>query len=78
MLMLSYAFLVICFATFDDLNNNGDDSDDDDSDDGNLTLIVLTLSALWLSGVGAALSESTIVGYLKCFHPDQIEDFGTG
>jgi hypothetical protein len=34
--------------------------------------------SLWLSGVGAALSESTIVGYLKCFHPDQIEDFGTG
>ena len=78
MLMLSYALLVICLATFDDLNNNGDDGDDDDSQDNNFTLIVLTLSSLWLSGVGAALSESTIVGYIKCFHPDQIEDFGTG
>ena len=55
---------------FDDLNNNGDDGDDDESQDNNSELIVLTLSSLWLSGVGAALSESTIVGYLKCFHPD--------
>ena len=73
MLMISYALLVILFAIFDDLNNNGggnSEDDDDDDEDERAILIFITLSSLWLSGVGAALSESTIVGYLKCFHPD--------
>ena len=29
-------------------------------------------------GVGTGLSESTIVGYFKCFHKDLVEPWGTG
>mmetsp|Transcript_14221 Transcript_14221/g.24185 ORF Transcript_14221/g.24185 Transcript_14221/m.24185 type:complete len:226 (-) Transcript_14221:563-1240(-) len=41
-------------------------------------LFLLTSLPLLLSGVAAALLESTIVGYLRVFSPEQIEDFGMG
>lgn len=72
MLFFSYALIAGLLVYYQDLNN----IENVRPNKGILTLVLST--SLWLSGVGAALSESTIVGYLKCFHPDQIEDFGTG
>ena len=72
MLFFSYALIAGLLVYYSDLNNI-------ESTKPNKGILIMVLSlSLWLSGVGAALSESTIVGYLKCFHPDQIEDFGTG
>lgn len=72
MLFLAYGLIAGVLAYYSDLNNNIDLKP-------NMAILKLVLFlSLWLSGVGAALSESTIVGYLRCFHPDQIEDFGTG
>lgn len=64
MLFFSYALIAGLLLYYSDLNNIGKIRP-------NKHILTLVLStSLWLSGVGAALSESTIVGYLKCFHPD--------
>ena len=41
-------------------------------------LFLLTSIAVILSAIGAALSESTIVGFLRVFQAEQIEEFGMG
>ena len=85
LMFLSYFLTATAFVMFDLNNDPGQNPVDENGQEVEqhgvvyiFFIVLITHLALLCSALSSALAESTIVGYLKCFHPDQIEEFGTG
>ena len=56
----------------------GTDTKNQLTEEQDLTRFRMHQVAFVLACISQSLASSTICGYIKCFHPDQIELFGTG